>query len=187
MRIIAGSAKGAKLLPPHDSAIRPTLDRVREACFSIIAPRLEGARFLDLFAGTGANGLEALSRGALQADLVDASPAARKIIEANAARTRLGDYARIHAFSLPAGLPKLAKYGPYHLIYADPPHTFTDYVGLFDAIAQAQLLAPHGLAILEHGPKSPVAESYGPFDRVRRADYGRTSLSVFLTRPPRNP
>jgi 16S rRNA (guanine(966)-N(2))-methyltransferase RsmD len=179
MRIIAGTAKGTRLTPPADRAIRPTLDRVREACFSIIGPRLEGARFLDLFAGTGANGLEALSRGAAHADFVESDRAARQIVEENISRTKFGDRAHVHALTLPGGLAKLARSEPYDVIYADPPHKFINYAALFDAIESAQLLAPAGLVILEHASRADLPEGFPGFELKRQAAYGQTSLSFF--------
>lgn len=184
MRIIAGSAKGVTLVPPTDRSVRPTLDRVREACFSIIGPRLDGARFLDLYAGTGANALEALSRGAAHADLVELDKDARRIIEQNIAKTKFIDRARIHAAALPAGLARLANRAPYDIIYADPPHAFADYDSLIGGILAAQLLAPDGLVILEHSSRTLVPETSGGLSRLRQAVYGETTLSFYQAANP---
>jgi 16S rRNA (guanine(966)-N(2))-methyltransferase RsmD len=183
MRIIAGSAKGTTLVSPPDRSVRPTLDRVREACFSILGPRLIGARFLDLFAGTGANGLEALSRGAAHSDFVESNRATRAIIEQNIARTKFQDRAMIHASTLPEGLSRLAADRPYDVIYADPPHAFDDYTGLFTALGNAQLLARDGVVILEHASRTSVPDELSTFRRVRDTTYGETTLSFFESKP----
>lgn len=182
MRIIAGEARGVRLAAPERRDVRPTLDRVREAFFSIVGPGLAGARFLDLYAGTGANGLEALSRGAAHAGFVESDPASRKLITENIARTKLGDRARVHAVSLPDGLSRLIHESPFHFIYADPPHRFTDYAALFDAIDAIGLLAAGGVVVLEHATRTPVPESIGAYERVRTAAYGETTLSFFHPR-----
>jgi len=179
MRIIAGEARGVRLAAPAGPEVRPTLDRVREAFFSIVGPALPGSRFLDLFAGTGANGLEALSRGAAHAALVESDAASRKLIAENIARTKLGDRARVHALTLPAGLAKLIHDEPYQFIYADPPHSFLDYTALFDAIHTGGLLADGGVIVLEHATRTPVADAVGAFRRARVAQYGQTTLSFF--------
>lgn len=180
MRIIAGSAKGIRLAPPPDRAIRPTLDRVREAFFSIVGPQLEGSRFLDLFAGTGANGLEALSRGASHADFLEADPKARALIQENAKRTRLADRVTVRPLTLPEGLAQLSREDPYDFIYADPPHQFSDYESLFTSIDEAKLDNPGAIVVLEHPTRTPIPDTLGRFTRTRTATYGETSLSFFV-------
>lgn len=179
MRIIAGSAKGTRLTPPPDRSVRPTLDRVREACFSILGPVIGGARFLDLFAGTGANGLEALSRGAAHADLVDSNRESRAIIEDNIARTRMSGRATLHSFSLPEGLQRFTGKPPYNVIYADPPHAFTGHTALLTAILDAGILAPEGVILIEHATRTTLPESVDSLQRVRDAAYGETTLSFY--------
>jgi 16S rRNA (guanine966-N2)-methyltransferase len=179
MRIIAGSAKGTRIVPPTDRSVRPTLDRVREACFSILGPSLAGARFLDLFAGTGANALEALSRGAEHADLVDLDRHAREVIAENIRRTRMERRATIRAFALPAGLRRLQGKPPYDIIYADPPHTFTDHAGLLTAILDTGILTPGGVIVLEHATKTAAPRAVGALTCVRDAVYGATTLSLY--------
>ena len=181
MRIIAGEARGIRLATPAGRDIRPTLDRVREAFFSIVGPALPECRFLDLFSGTGANGLEAISRGAAHADLVESDRAARALIEQNITRTKLGDRIWVHALTLPDGLRRLPHDAPYAFIYADPPHSFTDFESIAAAIAENALLAPGGVFILEHATRTPVSDGIGPFRRVRTAVYGQTTLSFFRT------
>lgn len=179
MRIIAGTARGVRLAQPKGRDIRPTLDRVREALFSILGRAVEGCRFLDLYSGTGANGLEALSRGAAHVDLVEADKTARALIAENIAKTKLGGGARVHALTLPEGLRRLPHDAPYHFIYADPPHAYTDFASLLAAIEANALLAPGGVIILEHATRTPVPDEVGAYKRTRAAVYGGTTLSFF--------
>lgn len=176
MRIIAGSAKGTRLVTPKGWNIRPTLDRVREALFSILAARLPKARFLDLFAGTGANGLEALSRGAAQATFIDCDRRALAIIEKNLQLTHLSA-GRCLQLDLPKDLPRIA--GPFDIVFADPPYDFSAYADLLHAIDNAQLLAQNGLLILEHRQNTLLPELSGKFTRRRIAEYGDTHLSFY--------
>ena len=180
MRVIAGIARGIRLEEPGDLPVRPTLDRVREAVFSMLTGRIEGARFLDLFAGTGANGIEALSRGAATATLVDSLPKVSALIRRNLAKTRLHPNARVLLLDLPQNLHHACDpAGPYDLIYADPPHAFTDYDALLAAASDAKLLASGGWLLLEHPASLPPSEAGHGFTQVRQRRYGRTMLSVF--------
>jgi 16S rRNA (guanine966-N2)-methyltransferase len=179
MRIIAGTARGVRLAQPTGRDIRPTLDRVREALFSILGPAIGGCRFLDLYSGTGANGLEALSRGAAHADLVEADKIARVLISENVAKTKLSEHARIHALTLPEGLSRLPHDAPYEFVYADPPHAYTDYAALLGAIEANALLAQGGIVVLEHATRTPVPGEVGAFQRTRAVTYGGTTLSFF--------
>jgi 16S rRNA (guanine(966)-N(2))-methyltransferase RsmD len=177
MRIIAGRARGIHLVAPKGLEIRPTLDRVRESLFSILSPRLEGARFLDLFAGTGANGIEALSRGASAATFVDEDRRALDVVRDNLTRTRLESKAQVLKARLPQDL-RLVD-GLYDIIFADPPYAFADYAALIEGIAGRQLLTHDGLFILEHDRRCPVPETDAPWTRVREARYGDTVLSFY--------
>lgn len=184
MRVIAGTAKGTPLESPKDRAIRPTLDRVREALFSILTPGLDGAAFLDLFAGTGANGIEALSRGAQRCLFVDSSTASLALIRRNLEAARLADQADLERVELPGQLARLGSQGaPFDVIYADPPHTFAHYDALVEAIGREGLLAPEGVLVIEHGADTRFEEANGPLHRFREAAYGKTVLSFFEYRP----
>jgi len=176
MRIIAGSAKGTRLVTPKGGNIRPTLDRVREALFSILAPRLPSARFLDLFAGTGANGLEALSRGAAQTTFVDRERRALAIIEKNLQLARLSGGLCLQ-LNLPQDLPRIA--GRFDIVFADPPYDFPAYTELVRGVEEAKLLAKDGLLVLEHGRKSVLPEQSGELTRRRITEYGDTRLSFY--------
>jgi len=176
VRIIGGAARGTRLVAPADRRIRPTLDRVREALFNILAPRIEGSRFLDLFAGTGAVGLEALSRGAVHVDWVEADTDARGLIRENLRRTRLASRGGIRAYRVEPDQP-LRVAGPYDIVYADPPHAFEAYDALLKQAGD--VLASDGVFVLEHASTASPPEAGGGLSRYRRAAYGRSILSFY--------
>ncbi len=180
MRVIAGTARGLRLETPAGIRIRPTLDRVREALFSILTPQLDGARFLDLFAGTGANGIEALSRGAAAATFVDSHADSITVIKRNLEHTGLAQHATCMRLPLPQGFPRLAsEQEPYTIVFADPPRTFGQFDRLLDLLNESPLLTDDGTIIFEHGPDTPVPETAGSWNRFRHAQYGKTSLSFY--------
>lgn len=175
MRIITGCARGAKLIAPKGEHTRPTAERTKEAVFSMLQYEFEGRRVLDLFAGSGQMGLEAVSRGAELAVLVDADRAAIDAITQNAAHTKLADRTRIlktEALSL------LGSYSgaPFHLIFLDPPYQ-TDLVSkCLSRIAGGGVLAKGGLIVCETGDPEAVfggnAALEACFTVLRRARYG---------------
>ncbi|MFT4549225.1 MAG: 16S rRNA (guanine966-N2)-methyltransferase [Pseudoalteromonas tetraodonis] len=183
MRIIAGSAGGIRLQVPGAVA-RPTSDRVREALFSILGSRVDGALVLDLFAGSGALGLEALSRGAARVDFVEKDRRACVVIEANLAKARLADSARVVSREAAIFL-KNAPAGRYDLVFADPPYFKRegDDDWAADLLADEHLkrvISPAGMVVLEtakgHGKNVP-ADGWKLLDSRR---YGDTEVSFFL-------
>jgi 16S rRNA (guanine966-N2)-methyltransferase len=172
VRILGGELRGRALVVPPGA--RPTEGRVREALFSIWRDRLEGARVLDLFAGSGALALEALGRGALTALAVDADPRAVKIVEANAARVGL-EALEIHRLPLPAGLTRLT--GPFDLVFADPPYGFDAYEDLLRGVAP--LLAVDGEVAVEHSARRELPIEAGPLTRVDVRRYGESAVSFY--------
>jgi 16S rRNA (guanine966-N2)-methyltransferase len=180
VRITGGELKGRSLAVPPGA--RPTEGRVREALFSIWSDRLRGARVLDLFAGSGVVGLEALGRGALSALAVDDNLRAVKTLEANAGRLgeRLLDIRRLN---LPAGLKRLIEEGagPFDLVYADPPYNFGPYPELLEAVAP--LLAPDGEVAAEHTSRRELPIETGPLTRVDVRRYGESAISFYRRGP----
>ena len=177
MRIIAGNAKGRKLQAPKGSKTRPTSDRVREAIFSIVGDLVVDALVLDLYAGTGAMGLEALSRGARQAVFVETDILALRCLEMNIRLCGYGD--RSNVVKRPA-LNYLEKPGPgggFDLVFADPP--YTGDLGTLTLLAISKHAKPlkSCLIILEHapgGPPGPVPESMGVVDNRK---YGNVAVT----------
>lgn len=177
MRIIAGNARGLRLVSPPGNQVRPTLDRVREALFNIIAPGIIDASFLDLFAGSGANGIEALSRGAASAVFVDSNAQAHTCIRKNLETTRLGQGATLLRYSLPGELAKIT--GCYDVIFADPPYDFAEFDTLLSAIVEAGLLADGGQVIVEHSSFKTLPDEAATLTCGRRRRYGKCTLSFY--------
>lgn len=178
MRIVGGEFKGRRLKAPEGLKTRPTSDKVREALFDIIGSRIEGCVFLDLFAGTGAVGLEALSRGARKAVLVEAGKKAAGVLRENL-RT-LGLEGRTRVLILPAekALRVLREEGgELDLAFCDPPYADPLWPPLLARFGEALPLRPGGLLVLEHAIRTPPAVPEG-FERVRSYKYGDTGLAV---------
>lgn len=183
LRIIAGQRRGAILATPKGEATRPTLGRVRESLFMILNPWLPDARVLDGFAGSGALALEALSRGAAEAVLVEQARPALDAIRANIAKLRWEDRARIIARDALACLGDANPPGgaAFDLILLDPPygqelcHKAMEKLG---ARAEAWL-AQEGLVVAQHGKHDAMQAAYGPLALSRRKEYGETVVSFY--------
>lgn len=180
MRVIGGEFRGRNLAVPPGA--RPTEGRVREALFSIWSGRLDGARVLDLFAGSGAVGLEAAGRGALEVLCVDESVPAVKTLEANAARLgeKLVEIRRLH---LPPGLARLASegIGRFDLVYADPPYNFAPYEELLAGVVP--LLAADAEVAVEHASRRSLPLEVGGLVRVDSRRYGEGTVSFYRQGP----
>jgi 16S rRNA (guanine966-N2)-methyltransferase len=177
MRVIAGQARGMVLKGPPDAGTRATSDKVRGAIFNVLAAHMEGARVLDLYAGTGALGVEALSQGALHCDFVERRHALCRIIEENLARTRLGGQARVLQAAVPQVLSTLG--GPYDVILADPPYADGEGAALAGWEALHLLLGPGAILVLEHSPRLAAGETAGPLRFVRSRRYGDSAVSYW--------
>jgi 16S rRNA (guanine966-N2)-methyltransferase len=175
VRIIAGERKGHTIFAPRGRETRPTSDRVRENVFNIVAPWVEGARVLDLYAGSGAMGLEALSRGATAVVFVESDADAVRAIERNLDKLRLTG-ARVVRAGASTGLGQETTAGrKYDLVFADPPYTMTDFSTLSRYLPR--VLADDGLLVLETAARvEPELE--GLAVRTTRR-YGSTRVTVF--------
>lgn len=178
MRIITGSARGTRLKSPAGDGTRPTADRTREALFSMLGSRVVDARVLDLFAGTGALALEALSRGAASAVLVDRTTHA--ILAENAARTKLAGRAEIRRGDVYAAATELAREGrTFDLIFADPPYAHGDNARVLEAVARGALLAAGGLLVLEQGAGEEIVPQAGALRMMRERRYGAARICFY--------
>jgi len=177
VRITGGEFRGRGLAVPPGA--RPTEGRVREALFSIWNDRLAGARVLDLFAGSGVVGLEALGRGALSALAVDQGMQAVKTLETNAGKLGEG-LLEIRRLTLPEGLARLPP-AAFDLVYADPPYNFAAYGELLEAVAP--LLAQDGEVAVEHTSRRELAIEVGPLTRVDVRRYGESAVSFYRRGP----
>lgn len=172
MRVIAGDFKGRKLKTPKWAGLRPTSDKLRETLFNVVAPRVAGARVLDHYAGTGAVGIEALSRGAAHVTFVDTDSRALKLIEENVRHCGLTD--RYVIIQSPQSLPA----GSIDLAVLDPPYDEPD---LTASIAAAEpLIAPGGLLVLEHARRRPAPEQVGRLRMSRDLVSGDSALAFYL-------
>jgi 16S rRNA (guanine(966)-N(2))-methyltransferase RsmD len=175
MRIIAGERKGHTIYAPKGLETRPTSDRVRENVFNIVAPWVEDARVLDLYAGSGAMGLEALSRGAAAVVFVESDADALRAIERNLDRLRLTHATVVRADATTGLAQETAAGRKYDLVLADPPYAMTDY----DPLARylSRVLADDGLLVLESSARTEP-ELAGLVVRTSRR-YGSTRVTVF--------
>jgi 16S rRNA (guanine966-N2)-methyltransferase len=182
LRVIAGTAGGRKLVAPKGDA-RPTTDRVKEALFSSLGPRVAGATVLDLYAGSGALAIEALSRGASRAVLVDRDAAAAAAIRANLDATGFAAVARLERVTVSSFLGRSVPEGPFDLVFLDPPYdvSSSEVAGVLGGLAAGELLAPGGTVVVER-PKSgePVVLPDG-WGIERERAYGDTLLVVAHT------
>jgi 16S rRNA (guanine966-N2)-methyltransferase len=177
MRIIAGEARGRRLFAPDGDETRPTADRVKESLFNILGPKVTGASVLDLFAGSGALALEAISRGAAFAALVDASRDAIKVIERNIALVRAEDRTLLIRADWREALLKL-KGRRFSLVFLDPPYRMQDVYPAAAAALKAQdLLEPGAVILMEYAAKSPLSPPAG-FEIFDERRYGDTSVAL---------
>jgi 16S rRNA (guanine966-N2)-methyltransferase len=175
MRVIAGEAKGRPLKGPRGAGTRPTSDRVREALFDILAEHVEDARVLDLYAGTGALAIEALSRGAEAADLVEADKAAQALIKDNLGRTGLQDRARLWRMRVEKALSVLP--GQYHVILADPPYADAHITTVLSQLGR--LTASQGVVAVEHASRVALPDEAPELRLWKRRRHGDTTLSIY--------
>jgi len=172
MRVIGGEfrSRAIKSLPGLD--VRPTPDRLREALFNILAPRIEGAIFADLYAGTGAVGIEALSRGAARAIFVEQKYAAVKAIRENLRSLGIEGRAEVRQGRATAMIPRVEA----GIVFLDPPYALeNEYTAALDLLGEN----PPPLVIAQHPPRLKLAESYGALHRTRLVKHGDNTLSFY--------
>jgi 16S rRNA (guanine966-N2)-methyltransferase len=180
-RIIAGQDKGRRLRAPRGDLTRPTGARVRQSLFDMLAPRIPGCRFLDLCAGSGAVGLEALSRGAGRVVLVDSHREALAAIRANLASLgAIQQMAQVHRQDVRAAVAGLDAAGErFDIVFLDPPYDGDLYEPVLAHLGQGSLLAPQGLVVAEHFHKRALPETIGRLHQVRSVRIGDHRLSFF--------
>jgi 16S rRNA (guanine(966)-N(2))-methyltransferase RsmD len=180
VRIIAGEHKGRRLARPTADGLRPTSDKLRETLFNVLASRVEGSRVLDLFAGTGALGLEALSRGAAEVVFVERDPRAIAILTENVARCEAGARSRIVRAPVERASSRVP--GTFDLILADPPYDLPDpdrFLGAF-----VERLAEDGLLVLEHARRRRIPGTLSGLTRIRTILSGDSALALFSRAAP---
>ena len=187
MRVIAGSARGVRLAAPAGLQTRPTADRVKEALFSIIASRREfvGARILDICAGTGSLGIEALSRGAVSCCFIEQDHRVLAVLEKNLSHAGLAGKADCLVSDALKGLDRLSKQGKiFDIVFLDPPYSSSLYALVPEALSSLSLLSDGGLLVAECSARSLLAERYDMLVRIDRRVYGDTALEFFVRETP---
>jgi 16S rRNA (guanine(966)-N(2))-methyltransferase RsmD len=184
MRVIAGTFRSRQLSAPRGMQVRPTSDRLRETLFNVLAPRVQGCRFVDLYAGTGAVGIEALSRGAEHVWFAENAAPALASLRQNLAALKISRGFTLEDRGVGAMLQRLGKLPqPVDLVFLDPPYEAEDeYAGtlnFFGSVRGRALLAPHALVIAEHSSKVKLAMRYGALEHTRLLKQGDAALSFF--------
>jgi 16S rRNA (guanine(966)-N(2))-methyltransferase RsmD len=181
MRIIAGTFRSRALEAPSGLATRPTSDRLRETLFNVLAPRIAGTAFLDLYAGSGAVGIEAISRGAAHVTFVERAPAALKILRANLSGLAITTGFKIQQTSVAPFLRKVPS-AAFDIVFLDPPYDaaeeYTATLNLLSASA-SRLLASDATVIAEHRRKQNLNQRYGELERYRLLEQGDAALSFY--------
>lgn len=179
MRVIAGEARGFRLKAPAGLGTRPMADRVREALFSVLGSLgVEAARVLDLYAGSGGIGIEALSRGAEWADFVEQNGAACAVIRDNLRATKFDGRAAVHQASVEAFLGR-APAAPYDLVVMDPPYADPRIVENLALLGRSPLVAPSAIVVVGHAARVDLPDDLPPLHRLRHRCYGDSCFSVY--------
>jgi 16S rRNA (guanine966-N2)-methyltransferase len=187
VRIIGGAFGGRRLRAPHGTATRPTSDRVREAVFNILGAPPDKARVLDLYAGAGAMGLEALSRGAESAVFVDRDAQAARVVQENIDSLGVGEHARLYRSDALPALRKLAAAGErFAWVFIDPPYASDEAPRALAALGEplADLLDDGAVVIVEHDRRHAPDETFGALARADQRRYGDTCVSFFTRSEP---
>ena len=180
MRVIAGTLKGRKLLAPRGRTTRPTADQVRIACLDTLMPYLGGGPFLDLFAGAGSVGIEALSRGAPAAVFVEQDAQALRALRDNLAALALEDRARVVRGEAERGLVRLAAAGErFAVVFLDPPYASAATPRVLARLDAGDALAPGAVVVVQHGTKTPPAAPAGVLGPWKERRFGETTLTFF--------
>ena len=178
MRIVAGSLRGRKLLPIKGSAIRPTTDRVREAVFNILGRDLSAVRVLDLFAGTGAMGIEALSRGAGSAVFVDSRRDSLALVRKNLERLGLLERSRVIRWDIARSLHCLrGDTSGIALVFMDPPYRQNLIAPALLHLAASSALSPGARIVIEHAASEPLPRQMTGYTLADQRKYGKTFVS----------
>jgi 16S rRNA (guanine966-N2)-methyltransferase len=184
LRVIAGSAKGRALKAVPGMNTRPTTDKVKEAIFSMIGPYFDGGWALDLFAGTGGLGIEALSRGAERAVFVDMERTSIDVVRHNVAAAGFADRAEIYRNEAGRAVKVLAKRGTaFRYIFLDPPYRMKEMDSLMLQLAEYGLAEPGAVVVVEHDAEHTYPVNAGDFEQIKRAQYGDTAVTVYRYRP----
>ncbi|MGD9713302.1 MAG: RsmD family RNA methyltransferase [Thermomicrobiales bacterium] len=178
MRVISGSARGHRLIGPPSAQTRPMADKIREALFSSLASLgAEPVNLLDLYAGTGSIGIEALSRGAEHVDFVDHQRAACAVIRENLQRTHFSEQGAVHCYPVDQVYRRMR--GSYDLIVLDPPYADPTIEAQLRQLGRSTLVQSQGLVVLGHWPRLSLPEEIGRLSLLRRRCHGDSCFSIY--------
>lgn len=178
MRVISGKVRGLTLKTIQSDSTRPTRDMVREALFSILINQIPGCSFLDLFAGSGAVGIEALSRGAAFAMFIDNNPQCTQMIRENIAKARMTECAEVYHTDYQKALNKIKEHS-FDIIFIDPPYHHEMGIDAIQRISNQNLLKEDGIIVWETDTDEVVPDEIGKFTKFNYKRYGRNRLSFF--------
>jgi 16S rRNA (guanine(966)-N(2))-methyltransferase RsmD len=182
VRVLAGELKGQRLTTPPGRTTRPTADQVRIACLDTLMPFLDAGPFLDLFAGAGGVGIEALSRGAPAATFVEQDGAALRALRDNVERLGLRDRARVVRSDAARAVADLAAAGErFAVVFLDPPYDSPRAAAALEAVATGPVLLAGAVVVLQHGTKTPPPSSLGALSLWKARRFGETTLTFFRT------
>ena len=180
MRVLAGALKGRRLVTPRGSTTRPTADQVRLALLDTLTPHLPDARVLDLFAGAGGVGFEALSRGAAHVTFVERDPRAVGALRTNVEALGLAAQTRVERFDVRTALERLERDGlKFDIVFLDPPYDEDLVAPTLERLATLSLVPPDGLVIAQHLTKRAPAAVVGRLTAFRTRRFGETTLTFF--------
>ncbi len=180
MRIGSGELRGRKLFAPKGMETRPTSARLKKSLFDVLSPEIGGARVLDLFAGAGALGIEALSKGAATAVFVERARRAADAIRRNLETLDLESRSSVMAMDVRVALGKLrGSAGSFDIVFADPPYRSSDLESVLASCGEAELLSPEGVVAVEHHHKLELSETHGALTRRRVLTSGESCFSLY--------
>ena len=180
MRIVAGTAKNRKIKSKKGNSTRPTMERIKEAIFSILNPYVGDSRFLDLFSGTGNMALEAVSRGVKKAIMIEDDAEALRIIIENVNNLGFQDKCRAYKNDVFRAIEILSKKGEkFDIIFMDPPYKQELCTRVIKLISKKGILAEDGIIVAEHHFKEDLADEIGEFKKIDERDYGGKQITFF--------
>lgn len=178
MRVISGKARGLKLNPPKNNEIRPTTDRVKESMFNIINEDVYDSIVLDLFAGSGGLGIEALSRNAKECVFVDLKKDSIEVLRSNIKKARVENESKILNCSCFEAIKKLSGQ-KFDIIFMDPPYFENLFVQTLEEISSTNLLSENGMIVVEHDSKEKLDDEINNLEKYKSKKYGNTTLSFY--------
>lgn len=179
VRVVAGIAKGMKLTTRDSEATKPTLDRVKEAMFSMIDPYLGGAVVLDLFAGSGALGIEALSRGAAECVFSDKAKDCCDIIKSNLEKTNFTEKGSVYREDFTGMINRFEGRQKFHIVILDPPYMKNFERDAIALISKKKIYAPGAIIVVEHSMEDILPEEIGTFCKIKDKKYGTVGVAVY--------